>query len=281
MAMVAYSNRTTHRNELMLLREKQIISKDEQYGENIEFVITQMVHVRNTRYILVVQAKRDSLGKGLIQLLLALKSMSDINNDQKMVYGFVTTAINWQLITYDGQLWKLSEPAVALLGNMGTKEDRWLKQNTQILDNNRNRGGAAARPIDDIILCLPSTFDLTPQLLLQHFDLLLIKLNASNAKYISDAILNVRVCLILSLFHFIGKTCSKENINIIWKVLEKAAMDNYPPIIKSLFASPQRTSRSRSSKLKTSLKEIFERFVKGTQFKVLDHPTSLEARLWA
>ncbi|CAF0914543.1 unnamed protein product [Adineta steineri] len=134
MAMVAYSNRTTHRNELMLLREKQIISKDEQYGENIEFVTTQMVHVRNTRYILVVEAKRDSLGKGLIQLLLALKSMSDINNDQKMVYGFVTTAINWQLITYDGQLWKLSEPAVALLGNMGTKEDRWLKQNTQILD---------------------------------------------------------------------------------------------------------------------------------------------------
>ncbi|CAF0914525.1 unnamed protein product [Adineta steineri] len=182
--------------------------------------------------------------------------------------------------------------------------------------NNRNRDGAAT-PIDDIILCLPSTFDLAPQILLKHIDLLITKLNVSNTKYISDAMLSispnkelirvlieyvsyrnliksiikpiwnnhphqdVRVCLILSLFHFIGKTCSKENINIIWKILEKAAMDNYPPIIKSLFASPRRTSRSRSSKLKTSLKEIFERFVKEIQFKVLDHSTLLEARLWA
>ncbi|CAF4419226.1 unnamed protein product, partial [Adineta steineri] len=54
----------------------------------------------------------------------------------------------------------------------------------------RNRR-ATTKPIDDIIVCLPSTFDLTRQLLLQHFDLLLKKINASNAKYISDAILSV------------------------------------------------------------------------------------------
>jgi hypothetical protein len=48
-----------------------------------------MINVDTTRYVLVVEAKRDSLGKGLTQLLLALKSMWDINNDQKLAYGFV------------------------------------------------------------------------------------------------------------------------------------------------------------------------------------------------
>ncbi|CAF4321370.1 unnamed protein product, partial [Adineta steineri] len=62
--------------------------------------------------------------------------------------------------------------------------------NSTVTKTYRNRG-AAAKPLDDIIICLPSTFDLTPQLLLQHFDLILKKLNASNAKYISDAILSV------------------------------------------------------------------------------------------
>jgi hypothetical protein len=35
--------------------------------------------------------------------------MWDINNDQKLVYGFLTTGIDWQLVTYDGQTVKSSE----------------------------------------------------------------------------------------------------------------------------------------------------------------------------
>ncbi|CAF4887536.1 unnamed protein product [Rotaria socialis] len=101
-AMVAYSQRTMNHDDLMLKREIEIIS--------------------------------DSLGRGLTQMLLTLKSMWDVNNDQKMVHGFLTTAINWQLVTYDGQTWKLSEPSTLLLANMRKQEDRWLKNNTQILD---------------------------------------------------------------------------------------------------------------------------------------------------
>ena len=133
-AMVAHRNRTMHHDELILSREKQIISKDEQFGENMEFVIFQVINDESTRYVLVVEAKCDSLGKGLTQLLLGLKSTWDINNDQKSVYGFVTTGINWQLVTYDGQTWKLSESSTVLLGNMEKQEDRWLKNNTQTLD---------------------------------------------------------------------------------------------------------------------------------------------------
>lgn len=60
--------------------------------------------------------------------------MWDINNDQKLVYGFVTTAIEWQLVTYDGQKWKISEQSIVLLGNMRKQENRWLKNYTKTLD---------------------------------------------------------------------------------------------------------------------------------------------------
>jgi hypothetical protein len=63
----------------------------------------QKINFRNTRYAIVVEAKRDSLGKGLPQLLLALKSMWNINSDHKLLYGFITTETNWQLAAYDGQ----------------------------------------------------------------------------------------------------------------------------------------------------------------------------------
>jgi len=76
---------------------------------------------------------------------------------------------------------------------------QWLdkKQGSPLVLKNRNedggyhRRGAAVQPLDDIIICLPATFDLTPQNLLQHFQLLKTKLNASNAKYISDAMLSI------------------------------------------------------------------------------------------
>ena len=60
------------------------------------------VSVVGDRYLIVVEAKRDSLGKGLIQCLLSLKDMYDVNNDKKSVYGFITTGVDWQLIKYDG-----------------------------------------------------------------------------------------------------------------------------------------------------------------------------------
>ncbi|CAF1377470.1 unnamed protein product [Rotaria sordida] len=121
-------------DDLTLTREKEIISKNKQFGGNMDFIIIQNINVNTTRYVVVVEAKRDALGKGIPQLLLALKSMYDINNDQKLVYGFLTTAIQWQLVTYDGQTWKLSELSTVLLPKMIEKEDEWLKNNTQILD---------------------------------------------------------------------------------------------------------------------------------------------------
>src|SRR5262249_21374580 len=46
-AMVSYCKLTMDRDDLILSREKQIISSDEQFGGNMEFVIIQKISVRN------------------------------------------------------------------------------------------------------------------------------------------------------------------------------------------------------------------------------------------
>ncbi len=51
--------------------------------------------------------------------------------------------------------------------------------------------GGDAQPLNDIIMCLPSTFDLTSQNLLKQFDLLTTIINASNAKFISQSMLSI------------------------------------------------------------------------------------------
>ena len=61
----------------------------------MEFVFIDAISVVNDRYPIIIEAKRDSLGKGLIQCLLSLKDMYDVNNDKKSVYGFITTGIDW------------------------------------------------------------------------------------------------------------------------------------------------------------------------------------------
>ncbi|CAF3242290.1 unnamed protein product, partial [Rotaria sp. Silwood2] len=92
---------------------------------------------------------------------------------------------------------------------------------------------------------------------------------------------DVRACLILTLLHFIGKSNSNDDDTIIWEILEQAADDDYLPVVESLFAAHRGKSRWPLSKLKNSSNHFFETFVNRIQFKILDHPTSLEARSWA
>ncbi|CAF3971219.1 unnamed protein product [Adineta steineri] len=199
-------------------------------------------------------------------------------------------------------------------------------------------------PLDNIIICVPVTFDLNSQDLLKQFHILKIKLNASNAKYISDAMLtisrripadiflqhyielvrseqltklgitsnkeiirllneyasdsnlitsvirplwdsrphpDIRACLILTLLQFIDKVHSNDDKIIIWKILEEAADDNYLPVVQTLFPEYRGSSRWPLSRSIYSSDDTFELFINRIQFKVLDHPTSLEARLWA
>ncbi|CAF4744611.1 unnamed protein product, partial [Rotaria socialis] len=81
--------------------------------------------------------------------------------------------------------------------------------------------------------------------------------------------------------NFINKLQSKEDKTLVWKILEEAADDNYLPVVQSLFSAHRGSSRWPLSRLITSSDDNFQTFINRIQFRILDHPTSLEARLWA
>ncbi|CAF2126601.1 unnamed protein product [Rotaria magnacalcarata] len=105
---------------------------------------------------------------------------------------------------------------------------------------------------------------------------------------------DLRACLILILLHFVGNHNNSDDIDkAIWQILEQAAEDDYLIIVQSLFAFHQEHRRRRlpRSKRGTSCwpltrwknlsNPLYEEFVNRIQLKVLDHPTSLNARSWA
>ncbi|CAF2821052.1 unnamed protein product [Rotaria sp. Silwood2] len=104
---------------------------------------------------------------------------------------------------------------------------------------------------------------------------------------------DLRACLILILLHFVGKHNSDDIDKAIWQILEQAAEDDYLIIVQSLFAFHQENSRRRLprsqrgtscwplTRWKNLSDPLYEEFVNRIQLKVLDHPTSLNARSWA
>ncbi|RPB28995.1 hypothetical protein L211DRAFT_776716 [Terfezia boudieri ATCC MYA-4762] len=63
----------TGRENVRLLSEKEIVSKDGETGGEEEFAIVDLIQVRSEDFILIVEAKRASLGQAMKQCFLAMK----------------------------------------------------------------------------------------------------------------------------------------------------------------------------------------------------------------
>ena len=75
---------------------------------------------------------------------------------------------------------------------------------------------------------------------------------------------DVRACLVSTILRLMGKVHSQDEQTVLWKILDEAAEDTYLPVIQSLFAV-----------------DLFQTLVSRIQCRILEHPTSLQARLWA
>lgn len=74
---------------------------------------------------------------------------------------------------------------------INSKNESSLIINNKNEVNNYRTRGATSQVIDSIALCLPAKFDLNSDNLIKYFHFLTNNLNSSNAKYISDAMLNI------------------------------------------------------------------------------------------
>ena len=69
-----------------------------------------------------------------------------------------------------------------------------------------------------------------------------------------------------------------EDESIIWQILDEAADDEYILITEHLLGGAGGKSAGILSRLKHSSKSSYEKFINQIQFKILDHPKSLQCR---
>ncbi|RPA94616.1 hypothetical protein L873DRAFT_1415496 [Choiromyces venosus 120613-1] len=130
--IIAAFRRNTGR-KLLLQREKQITAVDLETGGYEEFVMVDLIGVENQKFVFLVEAKRSSLGEAKRQCLLAMKDIGE-NNGVGVVYGFVTTGEQWQMIRYDGTVFTQTRRFLALFGDMGQEKETWMKESSIIVD---------------------------------------------------------------------------------------------------------------------------------------------------
>ena len=122
----------TGRKGVRLEREKAIISTDKETGGEEEFVVVDRIAVGEERFVLIIEGKKGTTGEALKQCLLSLKDAGD-QNSGCAVYGFITTGEFWQMIRYDGTF-QMTEKFMVLFNTMGKQKDRWMKENSVVVD---------------------------------------------------------------------------------------------------------------------------------------------------
>ncbi|KAG0125362.1 pyridoxal phosphate-dependent transferase [Tuber indicum] len=106
---------------LHMSREKAITSTDSSTSGVEEFVVMDYISVEQEKYVLVVEAKRASLGEAIKQCFLSLKDMRDFNCGGT-VYGFVTNSEDWKMVSFDGEF------------KMGQDEGQWTENYSILID---------------------------------------------------------------------------------------------------------------------------------------------------
>lgn len=121
------------RNDIQLFRKKQLMAEDEETGGYEEFMVIDKIEITGKRYILIIEAKKESLGAAIGQCLLAMKDMGD-RNQGGVVYGFVTTGDSWRMLRYDGASCIITDKIEAVFDTMGRNKQRWVKDFSVIVD---------------------------------------------------------------------------------------------------------------------------------------------------
>ena len=124
--------RRTGRRYVKLFREKQLVSSDNETGGFEEFVVDSIAMLEQ-KYILIIEAKRVSLGAAMGQCLMAMKDMVG-SNYGGVLYGFVTTGDSWRMLSYDGALFQVSDKLHVVFDTMGKDKDKWMREYSLLVD---------------------------------------------------------------------------------------------------------------------------------------------------
>jgi len=121
------------RRNIYLQRDREIIAEDKKMGGFQEFVGIDIVGPGQRKFVFIIEATNSLVGQAKRKCLLALKDIGD-NNCGGIVYGFVTTAEQWQVIRYDGTTFTQSHHFQVMFQGMKDRRDIWMKEGAVIVD---------------------------------------------------------------------------------------------------------------------------------------------------
>ena len=126
----------TGRTSIRLRREKNVTAVDGETGGTEEFIMMDLVSLREEKFVLIVEAKRTSLGQATKQCFLAMKDMADRNGDDSIMYGFITTGESWRMVQYDGTSFKMTCRIDVLYQRMAQEKEKaiWMKDHSVLVD---------------------------------------------------------------------------------------------------------------------------------------------------
>ncbi|KAI5810207.1 hypothetical protein DFH27DRAFT_538553 [Peziza echinospora] len=135
---------------LRLTREQEIISSDKESGGKEEFIVLDLVTVSEDKFVLIIEARRSSVGLAMKQILLSMKDAWD-NNMRGDVYGLVTTGVHWRMVKYDGKLFVKTTILEVVFDTMAENQERWMKNCSAVVDCMlfalANGGGIVAKDV--------------------------------------------------------------------------------------------------------------------------------------
>jgi len=118
---------------IYLRRKKEVIAVDDDTDEE-EFIMVNLIGPETeAKHILVTEGTRSTIMQAMKQCLLAMKDMRG-NNDQGMVYGFVTTGVDWRMLSYDGTNFRMTRQFRALFDGMEEDKVRWMKDYSIVIE---------------------------------------------------------------------------------------------------------------------------------------------------
>jgi len=118
--------------DILLRRQKELISTDSKTGGHGEFVLIEEAAFGKELLILIIESK-PSPGETIKHCLLAMKDMWD-NNAKGRAYGFVTTGEDWRMVRYDGIAFQVTERFAAMFTTGADERDRWIKEILVLVD---------------------------------------------------------------------------------------------------------------------------------------------------
>jgi len=118
---------------LSLEREREIITVDSEIGGIHDFVGIDLVGVGKRKFVFLANATNSLVGKAKRKCLLALKDIRGKNRGG-IVYGFVTTAEEWQMVQYNGTAFTQSNRFQVMFQGMGHERERWMREGAVIVD---------------------------------------------------------------------------------------------------------------------------------------------------